>query len=67
MGFHITVKPGDAVLRGQPLATIFVRDRAAGEVAQQALRAALPIVDGKVEPLPLVSHRVTAQGTEEIK
>ncbi|HEX6063307.1 MAG TPA: thymidine phosphorylase [Longimicrobiales bacterium] len=67
VGFHITVKPGDAVLRGQPLATIFVRDRAAGEVAQQALRAALPIVDGKVEPLPLVSHRVTAQGTEEIK
>jgi pyrimidine-nucleoside phosphorylase len=67
VGFHITVKPGDAVLRGQPLATIFVRDRAAGEAAQHALRAALPIVDEKVQPLPLVSHRVTAQGTEEIK
>jgi pyrimidine-nucleoside phosphorylase len=67
VGFHITVKPGDAVLRGQPLATIFVRDRAGGDAAQQALRAALPIVDEKVEPLPLVSHRVTAQGTEEIK
>lgn len=67
VGFHITVKPGDTVLRGQPLATIFVRDRAAGEAAQRTLRAALPIVDEKVEPLPLVSHRVTAQGTEEIK
>ena len=67
VGFHITVKPGDAVLRGQPLATIFVRDHAGGDAAQQALRAALPIVDEKVEPLPLVSHRVTAQGTEEIK
>ena len=67
VGFHITVKPGDAMLRGQPLATIFVRDRAGGDAAQQALRAALPIVDEKVEPLPLVSHRVTAQGTEEIK
>jgi pyrimidine-nucleoside phosphorylase len=67
VGFHITVKPGDAVLRGQPLATIFMRDQAAGAAAQATLRAALPIVDEKVEPLPLVSHRVTAQGTEEIK
>ena len=67
VGFHITVKPGDAVMRGQPLATIFLREHAAGEAARHALRAALPIVDEKVEPLPLVSHRVTAQGTEEIK
>ena len=67
VGFHITAKPGDAVMRGQPLATIFVRERSAGEAAQRALRAALPVVEEKIEPLPLVSHRVTAQGTEEIR
>ena len=67
VGFHITVKPGDAVTRGQPLATIFVRDEGAGAAARAALRAALPIVDEHVEPLPLVSHRVTVQGTEEIR
>ncbi|HEY0305599.1 MAG TPA: thymidine phosphorylase [Longimicrobiales bacterium] len=67
VGFHITAKPGDALVRGQPMATIFVRDRAAGEPALERLRAAMPIVDQKVEPLPLVSHRVTAKGTEEIR
>ena len=67
VGFHITAKPGDAVMRGQPLATIFVRDDASGQRALSALRAAMPIVDEKVEPLPLVSHRVTANGIEEIK
>lgn len=67
VGFHITLKPGDQVMRGQPIGTIFVRDRAAGEEVSRRLRAAMPIVDEKIEPLPLVSHRVTAQGTEEIR
>lgn len=67
VGFHITAKPGDAVTRGQPLVTILVRDRPAGEAALIALRTAIPIADHKVEPLPLVSHRVTANGTEEIR
>ena len=67
VGFHVTAKPGDAVVRGQPLATIFVRDRASGEQALARLRAAIPIGDERVAPLPLVSHRVTAQGTEEIR
>ncbi len=67
VGFHITAKPGDNVVRGQPISTIFVRDRTTGEAALARLRAAMPIVDEKVEPMPLVSHRVTAQGTEEIR
>jgi pyrimidine-nucleoside phosphorylase len=67
VGFHITAKPGAPVVRGEPLATIFMRDRATGEQALQALRAAIPIVQERVEFLPLVSHRVTAAGTEEIK
>jgi pyrimidine-nucleoside phosphorylase len=67
VGFHITAKPGDAVMRGQPLATIFVQDEKTGRLALKALRAAIPIVEQRVEPLPLVSHRVTASGIEEIK
>lgn len=67
VGFHITIKPGERVLRGQPLATIFVRTQSAGEGALRALRSAMPIVDEVVQPLPLVSHRVTAAGTEEIR
>jgi pyrimidine-nucleoside phosphorylase len=67
VGFHVTAKPGDAVVRGQALATILVRERAAGEAALDRLRAAIPLVDEKVESLPLVSHRVSAQGTEEIR
>ncbi|HEY0809126.1 MAG TPA: thymidine phosphorylase, partial [Longimicrobiales bacterium] len=67
VGFHITAKPGNDVVQGQPLATIFVRNKASGEKAMAALRAAMPIVDEKVTPLPLVSHRVTAQGVEELK
>jgi pyrimidine-nucleoside phosphorylase len=67
VGFHVTAKPGDKVVRGQPICTIFVRDRSAGEEAKTRLRAAIPIIDEHIEPLPLVSHRVSAQGTEEIK
>jgi pyrimidine-nucleoside phosphorylase len=67
VGFHITAKPGDPVVRGQPLATILVRDQPQGAKALAALRAAMPIVDGAVESLPLVSHRLSASGTEEIK
>lgn len=66
VGFHITVKTGDAVVRGQPLATIFVRTQRSGEQARRALSAAMPIVEEKVMPLPLVSHRVTGKGVEEI-
>jgi pyrimidine-nucleoside phosphorylase len=67
VGFHITVKPGDRIMRGQPLATIFVRERSSGEAALRALREAMPIVAEAGEPLPLVSHRVTTAGTEEIR
>lgn len=67
VGFHITVKPGDSIMRGQPMATIFVREPAPGAEALRVLRDAIPIVDQQVKPLPLVSHRVTAAGTEEIR
>jgi pyrimidine-nucleoside phosphorylase len=64
VGFVITAKPGDWVEAGEPLATIFARDRAGVELGQAALRTAIVIADEADPPLPLISHRVTASGTE---
>jgi len=64
VGFVITAKPGDWVEAGEPLATIFARDRAGVEVGQAALRTAIVIADEADPPLPLISHRVTERGVE---
>ena len=64
VGFVITAKPGDWVEAGEPLATIFARDRAGVEKGQAALRGAIVIADEAEQPLPLISHRVTADGVE---
>ena len=64
VGFMISVRPGDWVELGEPMATIFARDRAGVEAGKTALRAAITIADEADPPLPLVSHRVTAAGVE---
>ncbi|HET7189672.1 MAG TPA: thymidine phosphorylase [Gemmatimonadaceae bacterium] len=64
VGFMISVRPGDWVELGEPMATIFARDRAGVEAGKAALRAAITIADEADPPLPLVSHRVTAAGVE---
>jgi pyrimidine-nucleoside phosphorylase len=64
VGFMISVRPGDWVEQGEPMATIFARDRAGVEAGKSALRAAITIADEADPPLPLVSHRVTASGVE---
>ena len=64
VGFVITARPGDWVEVGEPLATIFARDRAGVEMGRAALRAAITIADEADPPLPLVSHRVTCAGVE---
>ena len=64
VGFVVTARPGDWVEAGEPLATIFSRDRAGISIGRQALRSALVIADEAEPPLPLVSHRVTASGPE---
>jgi pyrimidine-nucleoside phosphorylase len=65
VGFMITARPGDWVEQGEPLATIFARDRAGVETGRAALRAAIAIADEADPPLPLVSHRVTSAGVEQ--
>jgi len=64
VGFVITARPGDWVEVGEPMATIFARDRSGISSGRVALRAAFLIADEAEPPLPLVSHRVTAAGRE---
>jgi thymidine phosphorylase len=67
VGFSITVRPGDRVERGEPLASIHARDAAGLAAGRAALDAAVRIADEAGEsPLPLVSHRVTAAGVESL-
>jgi pyrimidine-nucleoside phosphorylase len=66
VGFMITARPGDWVEQGEPLASIFARDRAGVESGRTALRNAITIADEADPPLPLVSHRVTAAGVEQL-
>ena len=67
VGFVITVKPGDRVVEGEPIASVFARDAAGIELGLGALRESIAI-GGKLEhkPLPLVSHRVTKAGVEAL-
>ncbi len=62
VGFVITAKPGDVVHQGEPLATVFARDRDGVETGLATLRQAIGIADEAELPLPLISHRVTAAG-----
>ena len=62
VGFVIAVKPGDYVRAGEPLATIFARDRAGVAAGKNALAEAIEIAEEAEPPLPLISHRVDSTG-----
>lgn len=64
VGFVITARPGDWVEAGEPMATIFARDRGGITSGRHALRTAILIADEAEPPLPLISHRVTSAGRE---
>jgi pyrimidine-nucleoside phosphorylase len=67
VGFVITVKPGDKVLEGEPIASVFAKDADGIRTGFEALAAAIVVGDKLTEKaLPLVSHRVTRAGVEEI-
>src|SRR5713101_6693935 len=67
VGFVITVNPGDKVLAGEPIASVFARDAAGMKLGLETLGHAIAIEDKLSEkPLPLVSHRVTRAGVEEL-
>jgi pyrimidine-nucleoside phosphorylase len=67
VGFVITVKPGDKVLEGEPIASVFAKDADGVRIGFEALAEAIVVGDKLTEkPLPLVSHRVTRAGVEEL-
>jgi thymidine phosphorylase len=65
-GFVITARPGAWVEAGEPLATVFAADALGVAAGRAALRAAITIADEADPPLPLVSHRVSQAGVEEL-
>src|SRR5204863_3986532 len=68
VGFVITVKPGDKVPAGEPIASVFAKDPAGIKLGFEALEQAIVFGDKLAEkPLPLISHRVTRDGVEELK
>jgi pyrimidine-nucleoside phosphorylase len=63
VGFVIPAKPGDSVKAGEPLASVFARNRDGVESGLEALREAIVIGEEGVLT-PLITHRVTSKGTE---
>jgi pyrimidine-nucleoside phosphorylase len=65
VGLVITVKPGDTVKAGEPIASVFARDEAGIAAGLRALGEAVTIgEEGRLTPL--VSHRITARGIEPL-
>jgi pyrimidine-nucleoside phosphorylase len=67
VGFVISVKPGDKVLAGEPIASVYARDASGGQLGCEAVGRAIVIADKLSErALPLISQRVTKAGVEEL-
>jgi len=66
VGFVITAKPGNRVAKGQTLGTIHARSKEDLALGRSVLESALVIGDSAGPPLPLVSHRVTVRGVEQL-
>ena len=66
VGFVISAKPGARVEKDQTLATIFARNEEGLDLGTSILEQAIAVGDGVPAVLPLVSHRVTARGVEEL-
>ena len=65
VGFVLTVKPGDPVRGGEPIASVFARDESGIALGLAALSDAIVIGD-EGRRTPLVSHRITAGGVESL-
>jgi pyrimidine-nucleoside phosphorylase len=67
VGLVVHRKPGDRVERGEPVVTIHARDADGLAEGQRALGEAVQIVPEMPDSaLPLISHRVTVDGVEEL-
>jgi pyrimidine-nucleoside phosphorylase len=66
VGFVITVKPGDQVKSGEPMASIYARNKDGIQAGRAALDTAISIADDAEPPLKLVSHRISKSGVETL-
>lgn len=66
VGFVISAKPGARVEKDQTLAKIYARNEEGLELGKSILAGAIGIGDSAPAMLPLVSHRVTARGVEDV-
>lgn len=66
VGFVISVRPGQEVEKGEPLASIYARSDADVAIARAALEQSVVIGGEAVALLPLIAARVTATGIEEL-
>ena len=66
VGVLVHVRPGARVSAGDPLLTILAPDAARAAEVRPALTAAVLLGDAPPAPRPLISHRVTAGGVEEL-
>lgn len=64
VGFVVTAKPEDHVVKGQVLGTIHARSKKDLATGRSVLEQAIVIAESARPPLPLVSHRITARGVE---
>ena len=62
VGFMIDVDPGDAVKKGDVLATVYARTEAGIAAGKRVLAEAITIGDAAGTCLPLISRRITADG-----
>jgi pyrimidine-nucleoside phosphorylase len=65
VGFVIPIKPGDRVREGEPLASVFARDREGIRLGIEALGEAI-VIGESGELTPLITHRVTADGVTNL-
>src|SRR6185312_3210886 len=67
VGFDIMVKPNAIVTEGDVIAFIHAADDAGAAIGRSVLDAAISIGDAPVDVLPLVSHRITSGGVEQLQ
>jgi len=65
VGVVVPAKPGQRVAPGQLLATVHARDEVSALVAEAAVMKAIRIGE-RAAPLPLISHRITRDGIEDL-
>ena len=65
VGFVVSARPGATVAKGEPIASVFARDAEGIATGLAALGEAIRFGPATVG-LPLISHRVTARGTESL-